>query len=220
MGFKLFLQALGSRLVYPVRPPPLPDPFPSHITSAIWSFGFLGFVAPHLCTTWQNICLAVCLPSLLPLCWLPWHYASQALDFFSNTRGRPSWFAQPVRNTSRHITPRFSELHHWHPHWTLGNSLFWFLVGLVNLGGMAGYLLLSTGFFFAHMAVGQWLDWIGSPALIHLPLFSTLRAQRLMTGWLYTTQQLHSFLSTDVPASFWGLFASDTLVSLQKIFSI
>lgn len=117
-------------------------------------------------------------------------------------RGRPSWFIQPVHHTTHLITPHSSELYHWHHHWMLGDSLFWFLVILANMGITVCYLLLTMGLLFVHMAVGQWLDWIGGPALVHLPLLSFLRAHGFMIGWSSTALQLHSFLSTDVPASF------------------
>lgn len=66
------------------------------------------------------------------------------------------------------------------------------------------------------MAIHQWLDWVGGPVLAYLPLSSFHSLQHIMIHGIFAIQQLCSFLSIDVFASFWDLFVADMLVSLQS----
>ena len=102
LGLKLLLQAPVSHRIFPDRPPPLPDPWSSTLTTAIWSLEFLRVIAPHSSTLWQNISLVTLLRFLLPLLLPPNHFIPPALDHFSNTRGQPSW------TTPRTLTTLFS----------------------------------------------------------------------------------------------------------------
>lgn len=109
LGLKLLLQAPVSRQTYPDRPPPLPDPCPTKHITGIWALTFLSFIAPHLSTLWQNICLVILLPFFLPLFLAPWQFLPPVLDKFSNTVARPPWFVKAPR---RQTTRRLAELHH------------------------------------------------------------------------------------------------------------
>ena len=65
VGFKMLTQAPVSRHASSAHPPPLPDPLSSGLITSIWSFGFLGFVAPILTqpgriSVWSYTCHHFC----------------------------------------------------------------------------------------------------------------------------------------------------------------
>ena len=145
-GTKLLLRAPISRHTFPAHPPPLPDPWSSDLTTAIWSLEFLRVLAPHFNTLWQNISLATLLPFVLPLLLAPNHFIPPALDHFSNTHGRPSWF---VNVPHRRTTGRLVELHHWHHDWSFDDFFFWSLLSITTLGYSAGCFLLECSLLIA-----------------------------------------------------------------------
>ena len=214
MGLRLLLQASCSRHTHPVRPPPLPDPWLLDLFGAAWSFGFLWLIAPHFSTSWQNASLLIHLPSLQPLLWLIHHYPPAILDQFSNTRGRPHWFLHPTRLLKYNASPRYQELYHWHPSWSLDDSIFWLLVNLTNFSLGIACLIFALGLFMVHMSIAQWLAWVGGPTWFYLPLLTFIQSHKLVVRASHAAATLHAFLVIDVRNSIQELLATDTMASL------
>lgn len=159
LWLKLPRQAADGRQVQPLRPPPHPDPSVHHFILLLWSLGFMFFLAPAAGSTWQLISLLACFTLARPFFGLPSYYFLYALDRFSNTNGRPSWFVCPPRRRSSQEHPFLHGLHHWHPEWSISDSLFWLLMVLLQVWFLLGWWALFSGIQFILCAVDDWIQW-------------------------------------------------------------
>jgi hypothetical protein len=82
-----------------------------------------------------------------------------ALDRFSNTTGRPSWFVHPCRCQHSRAPPLLHECYHWHPDWSIGDTLFWLLVLFFYFGCFLGWLIILSGVCFLLHAGNDWIWW-------------------------------------------------------------
>ena len=167
---------------------------------------------------WCYLGLLACFAMARSLVGLSQYPFLRVLDRFGNPKGCPSWFIRPGRQHHSHAPPFLHECYHWHPDWSISDTLFWFLMVLFLLGCLLSWLVVLCGISFLLHAGNEWFWWCtGSPgggllvnpcgSLLHWSVVS-FHQSRLLLG------RSRDFLCTDVPAALHEAWAADSLSSL------
>jgi hypothetical protein len=213
--FRLPWQAADGRPIHPIRPPPLPDPTCQHFSLLLGSMGLFAVMPPDAGPFWLHLGLLACLAMAWSLVGLSQHPFPRALDRFSNSKGHPSWFIRPGWRPHSHAPPLLHECYHWHPDWSINDTLFWFLMVLLLFGCFLSWLVVFYGISFLLHAGNAWFWWCtGSPCggslvnpcglLLHWSVVSFHQSRSLLG-------RSRGFLCTDIPAALREAWAADSL---------